>query len=72
MADVASQIQNKVVFYCTGNMSPNQVLSPVMLQSELARSPTYPPPAVKVGSTGNTVQSICNVKVGYTGNNVNR
>ncbi|VDI31151.1 solute carrier family 27 (fatty acid transporter), member 1/4 [Mytilus galloprovincialis] len=51
LADVASQIQNKVVFYCTGNMSPNQVLSPVMLQSELARSPTYPPPAVKVGYT---------------------
>lgn len=51
LTDVASQIQNKVRFYCTGNMSPNQVLSTVMLQSELARSPTYPPPAVKVGYT---------------------
>ncbi|XP_052095363.1 long-chain fatty acid transport protein 4-like [Mytilus californianus] len=51
LIDVASQIQNKVRFYCTGNMSPNQVLSTVMLQSELTRSPTYPPPAVKVGYT---------------------
>ena len=51
VADVVSQIENKVNFYCTGSMSPNTALSPVMLSSELPRNPTYPPPAVKVGYT---------------------
>lgn len=51
LCDVLSQIKNKVKFYCTLHMTPNPALAPVMLTSELSRSPTYPPPAVKVGYT---------------------
>jgi hypothetical protein len=58
VANVVSQIENKVNFYCTGSMSPNTALSPVMLSSVLPRNPTYPPPAVKVGYTGKYIKYV--------------